>query len=824
MARSSGPRKKRAKTKAGAKAEVKKPLVKPKAPQAGAVGRAPDPVVEAEIDSDLPRMEEIVKSCGEGHPLCRYYSAIRDSRAVLGKPEPERRAAVRRLAELVDDPPGDRELFQVLLERLVRLGLRAGFPGEARRALRLLEQSAAEGSCRPEVLALTRLCRSAIEFFNGDYSAAFENATQALAAAGPERSRLWFMLKANRVTLAIQDNRLDVAEADLALVERPPTPPGILLGPVEALRLQVLDAQERHAEALALLNRVTGGSLDGEHGRFAADRVRLMIKVGRGREALELLEKHRDKVTPFQYEMQHGIEASLRGDFAAARRHLQRSVGVPGVRPRDLNHAAWALSSVELNDRRPRAARKILSTIDPEESSLQYAMEWARLHWQEGNPARAAGHFRRILEQGRREHISNVLVDVQEMGAHEVGLIWRMAMIPADAREARALAGLDGDSAAEGQGSRPGTATRPGPTAPPARRTREAVLVGDSPAMRRIRAEVARFAPLDETVLVTGETGTGKELVARLLHDSGPRGKEPFLAVNCAAISDTLLESELFGHVRGAFTGAVRDHDGLLVAAGRGTLLFDEIDSMSPRVQGSLLRVLEERKVRPVGGARDREFHARVIAAGSTALAEKVRAGEFRSDLYYRLARLELALPALRDRPGDIPDLARHFLEEQFESGELVLGDDLLEELRRRSWPGNVRELRNEIQRLVILAGERRTLGAELLRAPLELPAEALTPTPLPAGEGRGVREGPAAAAPAPAPARKVPRRDRLGVLRELFSAHRELSRGDVAHLLPCAPATAAKLLARLESEGLVERVDPTPSPRTSYYALKGQP
>jgi DNA-binding NtrC family response regulator len=275
--------------------------------------------------------------------------------------------------------------------------------------------------------------------------------------------------------------------------------------------------------------------------------------------------------------------------------------------------------------------------------------------------------------------------------------------------------------------------------------------------------------------------------------------------------------------VRGAFTGAVRDHDGLLVAAGRGTLLFDEIDSMSPRVQGSLLRVLEERKVRPVGGTRDREFHARVVAAGSTALAEKVRAGAFRSDLYYRLARLELSLPALGERPGDIPLLARHFLEEYAGSGDLALGDDLLAELARRSWPGNVRELRNEIQRIVILAGGSRVLGAELLRSPTAPAAAkvALSSGPEQAGTSPAVPSAPASSAPAPL--RKVPRRDRQGLLRELFSTHRELSRSDVAHLLPCAPATAAKLLAQLEAEGLVRRVDPTPSPRTSYYMLKGE-
>jgi transcriptional regulator with PAS, ATPase and Fis domain len=338
-------------------------------------------------------------------------------------------------------------------------------------------------------------------------------------------------------------------------------------------------------------------------------------------------------------------------------------------------------------------------------------------------------------------------------------------------------------------------------------------LIGDTPAMRAVKADIGRFAPLAETVLVTGETGTGKELVARLLHDRSPRARRPFLAVNCAAISDTLLESELFGHVKGAFTGAERAHDGLLVAAGAGTVFFDEIGSMSPRLQGAMLRVLEERKVRPVGGTKLVPIEARLVAATNQPLEDLVKAGTFRQDLYYRLARLEIRLPPLRERREDILPLVRHFLHGYFEGGNIAVGDDLLEEMKRHDWPGNVRELANAVQRMVIMAGDVKVLGAELFRGQVE------SASPARAAEAEGSATKPAAEGPRRPVIRGA--RGRLAALRRLFDEHRELSRGDAAHLLGCAGGTAAKLLAILEAEGAVTRVEPTPVPRTHFFRLK---
>lgn len=211
------------------------------------------------------------------------------------------------------------------------------------------------------------------------------------------------------------------------------------------------------------------------------------------------------------------------------------------------------------------------------------------------------------------------------------------------------------------------------------------------------------------TVLIVGETGTGKELFARGVHYEGPSRGEPFVAVNCAAIPETLLESELFGHERGAFTDARAQKRGLMELAGCGTLLLDEIVELPPRLQPKLLRALEERRVRRLGGLDEVEINCRIIAAANTSLHDAVVRLEFREDLYYRLNVFRIALPPLRERQGDVELLARHFLGELAEQQQLppkALSPDAVDALEQHSWPGNIRELKNVIEHAAILSDE----------------------------------------------------------------------------------------------------------------------
>jgi DNA-binding NtrC family response regulator len=235
-------------------------------------------------------------------------------------------------------------------------------------------------------------------------------------------------------------------------------------------------------------------------------------------------------------------------------------------------------------------------------------------------------------------------------------------------------------------------------------------LIGSSEAMRTVQKSVGMLADSDATVLITGETGTGKELVARAIHDHGHRGKKPFIAVNCAAIPGELLESELFGHVRGAFTGAVNDRIGAFREAEHGTLFLDEIGDMDVAMQAKILRTLQERIVTPVGG-KSLAVDVRVIAATHRDLAERLREGRFREDLYYRLHVVPIHLPPLRERIADIVPLAAHFLHH---TGGKRLSADAAARLIRHAWPGNVRELKNAMERAAVLVRGDRVDAAHL--------------------------------------------------------------------------------------------------------------
>jgi two-component system, NtrC family, response regulator HupR/HoxA len=243
-------------------------------------------------------------------------------------------------------------------------------------------------------------------------------------------------------------------------------------------------------------------------------------------------------------------------------------------------------------------------------------------------------------------------------------------------------------------------------------------ILGSSPAMNRVFEVMQKVAETDATVLIRGETGTGKELVARAIHYSGRRKDRRFVAQNCAALPDTLLESELFGHKRGAFTGAHADKQGLFEVAHRGTVFLDEVGETHPGMQVRLLRVLQDGEIRPLGSSETRKVDVRVIAATNRDLRREVEEGRFREDLYYRLRVVEIELPPLRERRSDIPLLAHHFLDAaatRMRRGIKGFTNAAIDRLVAYAWSGNVRELENEIERTVALAGDTDTITVDML-------------------------------------------------------------------------------------------------------------
>jgi DNA-binding NtrC family response regulator len=258
-----------------------------------------------------------------------------------------------------------------------------------------------------------------------------------------------------------------------------------------------------------------------------------------------------------------------------------------------------------------------------------------------------------------------------------------------------------------------------------ARRAASKRFVASSASMQDVLELAARVAPLDTTVLLSGESGTGKEFLVRMIHDESPRAAGPFVSINCAALTETLLESELFGHVRGAFTGAVRDKAGLFEAATDGTLFLDEVGEVAPTVQAKLLRALQEREIRRVGAERTIRVNARVVAATNRDLRAAVAAGAFREDLYFRLGGFVITVPPLRDRREDIPLLVHDFVQRaarRVKKDVQAVSADALTAMMRYRWPGNVRELEHAIERAVIVA-RRDTIR------PRDLPPEMLQKT-----------------------------------------------------------------------------------------------
>ena len=309
-------------------------------------------------------------------------------------------------------------------------------------------------------------------------------------------------------------------------------------------------------------------------------------------------------------------------------------------------------------------------------------------------------------------------------------------------------------------------------------------LVGHSPAIIEVMKTLARVAPSQATVLVLGETGTGKELVARTIHHFSERADRRFVAVNCSALAEGLLESELFGHVRGAFTGAGAARPGLFREADRGTLFLDEIGDISPGLQARLLRALQEHEIVPVGSETPVRVDVRVLAATHRDLPELVRQGRFREDLYYRLNVVTLKLPPLRARPQDIPLLIDHFLRElaaRHGRGPVAVDPEAQRRLLSYDWPGNIRELQNVLERAMLLA-EQDVIGPEHLPPEVRAPRSAvLASTP--------------AVEPAAGPLRSLDEIDREHVLRVLGAMRG--NRDDTSRVLGISRRTLSRMILR---------------------------
>jgi len=364
-------------------------------------------------------------------------------------------------------------------------------------------------------------------------------------------------------------------------------------------------------------------------------------------------------------------------------------------------------------------------------------------------------------------------------------------------------------------------------------------LIGNSSHIRKIKNDILNFGPSPLTLLIIGETGTGKELIARAIHEESPRRQNPFLAINCGAISPSLLESELFGHVRGAFTGAEKQRKGIFEEAGKGTLFLDEIGEMPLQLQPALLRVLETGEIRPVGSSQVKKIYCRILAATNASLEGMVQKKIFRKDLLYRLMGLKISISPLRDRKEDIILIASHFLQENRSTKDrVILMENLKTALKAYAWPGNVRELKNEIERMRLMSSDKisydvndlqvefkkETLATKWLEEdaqkmnltkPETTKAESsqnpegedLAPEILAEYENKLVQINSA-----------LKRRQKI---HKIFQHFQKLSRRQVMELVNISSATATRDLKILRNENIIEKIEPHASPRSHYFILK---
>jgi DNA-binding NtrC family response regulator len=349
-------------------------------------------------------------------------------------------------------------------------------------------------------------------------------------------------------------------------------------------------------------------------------------------------------------------------------------------------------------------------------------------------------------------------------------------------------------------------------------------IKGVSLAVKSIKEEVKKFAVLDIPILILGETGVGKDIIANAIHEESNRKTEPFIAINCSSIAESLLQSELFGHEAGAYTGAMKAHKGIFQEAGNGTVFLDEIGDISSGLQTALLRVLESGEYRPVGSAKSRQVHCRIIAATNAQLESRVDAGTFRLDLLYRLKRLVIQVPPLRERPVDITYFADYFLNlNKDPSNNAKASQELEKAFLAYSWPGNVRELKNEMEKIRLLHSGKAFYTLE--DAPF---LKEKSKTNIAAGESFQPQKPKKLKKEMIVSNEEILQNSnsyfrRIEIIKKLFQQYKNLSRKEICQITGVPDLTIGRDLKNLRDENYILKVEPTKSPRTHYFTLQAK-
>jgi DNA-binding NtrC family response regulator len=742
---------------------------------------------------------------GEGiraqHRVIRYCLEL----AVAEQPSTSYAEYRKILRQVLETPPSSiSERYILLLCLQVDCALEEKHPDEANRYFSYLKQfDASSFSNEIQILVLCVEWRIQLQFRN--YSKELSILERAFKLVGKEGSLAWLRIKSHEIEAAILHEDFQRAVRALSELEMfRNVMPWQGVGPYEYLQAWFYLYNGESERGLAILKDFPVQKMQGRQLVLLRLKIELSIYAGRLDEARQALDAIRDQVcettlenlcfgrfmTTLHYEGLRTLEALASRDFDRARTHAKITSTLAPQVPRWFSRGIRLHAlSIELASKQVRAARVFLQTLDPDQQTL--LAEWMRLFVLEKNEAEALKTAQKMIKQASPASIRRRLGFAFELSPGEFGFLVLKSQERTESSNAKQSVKVT------------------------QREEASSALIGESPAISEIREKIAKYAPLQSSVLISGETGSGKEVVARLLHQQSPRAKEPFIAVNCAAIGESLIMSELFGHVRGAFSGATSDRQGLFKAVGEGTLFLDEITSTSPAFQASLLRVLEENEIRPVGSDKTVKIKARIIAATNDLLDEAVAKNLFRKDLFFRLSQLHVFIPPLRERKEDIPSLARFFLKQSYGDMEIGISDNFFEALKLRPWPGNVRELRNEMERIACTAGSDQLLTDESISTRNDM-----VPGPRPITSPRISQLFEEQGSNIYSLSYRERRREKL---RNLFKQYARLSRADIVKLLNCSPNTATEDLRVLERENWIRRVSTSAHLRTSYFVLNKQ-
>jgi DNA-binding NtrC family response regulator/tetratricopeptide (TPR) repeat protein len=765
-------------------------------------------IVEAFISKDLSALSELEEVKGLNESEQGYLGGLRLFTAMDVRPDGYKlfEQIKTHVTEALDKPAPDTNLFVLLLGISTLFAYQTLPRNQVEIFLNRLRAFKSE-KLHPDVKAFIHFVECRFELHLRNYQNQLALLETGLTFTKPGKSS-WLLLITQRAESAAIAADLATLQRDLDQLKLYKDEPFKWIWPYEILESQHHRLTGDTEKAVRALDSISRENRERVQGILYRTKIEIYLKQNRFAEAQQLFEAakpyiieasagslfFRRNFTSIDYEALQATEALRKKDLEAAHTHTLRFVSqskkiLPAWR------RGWEgyfnFFNIEIAAGRARAARILIQLMDPDGKLAP--VEWARVHLLEKNFEKAIDALRQAMALRGAAHVKQNLSYATEI-SHEI-----LAEILVRICEPSPRA------------SSPKTASV-NPSANAVSLTTD-FLVGVSPAITDIRSKIEKFAPLRSTVLISGETGTGKDVVARLLHNTSPHSKEPFIAVNCGGLSDNLIESELFGYEKGAFTGANIPHEGLLISAGKGTVFLDEISSMSPHLQASLLRVLEDEQVRPVGSNKSIKMQAKIIAATNESLADMIDQKTFRKDLFYRLGRLHIDIPPLRERREDVPALARHFLKKFLGDLRYEITQEFLDALTARPWPGNVRELRNLIERIVYQSSNSELLTADLI----EMDAKPSQPTfvPIPphatrvTASLRAAESGPSYQG------------HRHKAILELLRVRSRITRTEVMHELRCSPNTATSDLRMLEEKGLIRRIQPTTNAKSTYFILQ---